>query len=133
MYCDFGALPDQLGVLSPKELSQVLPIFGLAGHRSQGFMPHNVFFLLVFKAFSDQVLEAFTPDLPNNEADLMFEQARLRLKVLTAQEAAQCFSAFGRVEVSHVVHEAVLEEEGYFLLTEESQEALLFEEVGQVE
>lgn len=74
-------------------------------------MPDNVLFILVFDALPDHGLELIDADLPQDEADLVLEQAALALVMLLGEEQAEGADGLLALPVPQQVHQPVLLEQ----------------------
>ena len=102
-------------------------VLGLAGDCSKRLVPHYRLFLLVLDALPDEVFVGFAADLPEDEADLMLEQACLGLVVLLGQQLRQHFDGLLAFSVPHQVHYPVFVEQRNVFPQEQAQKPSLLE------
>lgn len=123
---DEGALSNELvGVLGV--LLDESGVLGLTGRGCQGLVPDDVLFLVVVDALQDQVLVISVPDLADDEADFVFEEAGLSLEIFFTQQLAQHANAVLGSDVPHHVHYAVLREERHIITHQQTQITVLLE------
>ncbi len=94
------------------KLLKIIHVFALTGHSRQSFMSDDLGFFVVFDALSDEVFVLVAADLTKDETDFVFQQAGLAFRVLFGEKETEGVDLLFGAEVAHVIHNAVLLEQG---------------------